>query len=200
MTIENISMEDFKRVLPFSWSKETCYESWQKEWLAAHPEKGQCYVTAKLFQKLFGGKIIKAKDSQNTSHYWNKINDAEYDFTRNQYSADKIFSNQQIINDESFNEREVILERNFFTQVLKDRGFVHVYEWKDEPGMKYEEHAHQGKVSLYIISGSVSFSGDFDKTLITGDRFDVPIGAKHSAIVGPDGCEYIVGEEIEGDS
>ena len=57
MTIENISMEDFKRVLPFSWSKETCYESWQKEWLAAHPEKGQCYVTAKLFQKLFGGKI-----------------------------------------------------------------------------------------------------------------------------------------------
>lgn len=85
-------------------------------------------------------------------------------------------------------------------QQLISEGFAHVYEWKDEPNAEYEEHAHQGKVSLYIISGSVSFSGDFDKTLITGDRFDVPIGAKHSAIVGPDGCEYIVGEEIEGDS
>ncbi len=200
MTIKNISMEDFKRILSLSWSKETCYQPWQKNWSSENPERGQCYVTTKLFQKLFGGEIIKAKDSQNISHYWNKINDTEYDFTRNQYSEDEIFSNQQIVNDESLNEREVILERNFFKQVLRDRGFVSIYEWKDGPNNKYPEHFHKGRVSLHIVSGSVTFSGDFNKTLIAGDRFDVPVGAKHSAIVGPNGCEYIVGEEIEGDS
>lgn len=79
-------------------------------------------------------------------------------------------------------------------------GLTHVYEWKDEPGTQYSEHAHKGHVSLYIVSGSVMFRGDFEKILIAGDRFDVPVGAKHTAIVGPEGCEYIVGEEIEGDS
>ena len=85
-------------------------------------------------------------------------------------------------------------------QQFTSDGFVHMYEWKDEPGAVYPEHAHKGRVCLYIISGSVTFSGDLNKTLVAGDRFDVPVGSKHSAIVGPEGCEYIVGEEIEGDS
>lgn len=92
------------------------------------------------------------------------------------------------------------MNREQLKQQLASEGFTHIYEWKDKPNVKYEEHEHKGKVSLYIISGSVTFSGDFSKTLVAGDRFDVPVGAKHSAIVGPNGCEYIVGEEIEGDS
>ncbi len=90
------------------------------------------------------------------------------------------------------------------TEELKSKliaeGFANVYEWKDEPGTRYESHAHKGKVSMFIISGSVTFSGDFEKTLKMGDRFDVPPGTNHSAIVGPEGCGYVVGEEIEGDS
>jgi quercetin dioxygenase-like cupin family protein len=74
-----------------------------------------------------------------------------------------------------------------------------VYEWQDAPGTTYEEHAHQGKVTLYVTDGSITF--DFEgikKEVVAGERFDVPIGKKHSAIVGPRGAIYIVGEEIEG--
>jgi hypothetical protein len=85
-------------------------------------------------------------------------------------------------------------------QQLRDEGFGHVYEWKDEPNGVYPEHEHKGKVSLFVVSGSVVFSGDISKTLNSGERFDVPIAVKHSAVVGPEGCEWIVGEEIEGDS
>jgi quercetin dioxygenase-like cupin family protein len=83
---------------------------------------------------------------------------------------------------------------------LKDEGFGHVYEWHDEPNTKYEEHAHKGKVSIYVTRGSATFSGDFNVTVKAGERFDVPVGAKHSAVVGPEGCDWVVGEEIEGDS
>ncbi len=86
-------------------------------------------------------------------------------------------------------------------QKLIDEGFVHIYEWKDEGGKSYASHAHKGKVVLYIIQGSIEFTfGDSKQLVHTGDRFDVPPGGVHTAIVGPDGCEYIVGEMIEGDS
>ena len=33
-----------------------------------------------------------------------------------------------------------------------------------------------------------------------GDRFDVIPGKSHTAQVGPNGCRYVVGEMIKGDS
>jgi hypothetical protein len=33
-----------------------------------------------------------------------------------------------------------------------------------------------------------------------GQRLDVPVATEHSATVGSEGCSFIVGEEIEGDS
>ena len=85
-------------------------------------------------------------------------------------------------------------------QKLIDEGFSHVYEWRDEPSTMYPEHSHEGKVSFYITRGFVKFSGDINVSVKAGERFDVPVGAKHSAIIGPEGCDWIVGEEIEGDS
>jgi len=87
-----------------------------------------------------------------------------------------------------------------YEEIFKSEGFTHIYEWKDKPGIKYEEHAHKGKVSLYITAGSVTFSGGINKELKSGERFDVPVGIAHTAIVGLNGCSYIVAEEIEGDS
>lgn len=110
---------------------------------------------------------------------------------------------------------------------LESEGFPSVYEWQDAPGTVYKEHAHKGKVSICITDGSITFDfsgvsqsgrlaqevasslGKSDnlnsfcqkkKELIAPTRFDVPVGAKHSAVVGPKGAIYIVGEEIEGDS
>lgn len=86
-------------------------------------------------------------------------------------------------------------------QKFEKEGFSHVYDWSDVPGTTYEKHAHKGKVSLYVTDGSVLF--DFDgvtREIRAGERFDVPVGKEHTAVVGPHGWIVVVGEEIEGDS
>ena len=84
---------------------------------------------------------------------------------------------------------------------LSSEGFPFVYEWKDEPNVEYGEHAHKGKTVFYVLHGSIEiYLGG--KTLLfkEGDRFDAPVGMQHSAKVGPDGCDYVVGEEFEDDT
>jgi len=97
-----------------------------------------------------------------------------------------------------------------YERKLKLEGFAHVYTWTDEPGVTYPAHAHKGKVSFFVSEGKVSFfvsAGsitmklDNNEVLVqTGERMDVPVGEIHTAVVGPDGCTFVVGEEIEGDS
>lgn len=86
-------------------------------------------------------------------------------------------------------------------QTFEKEGFANVFEWSDTAGTTYPPHVHQGKVSLFVTDGSVSF--DFDgevRAVRAGERFDVPVGKLHAAVVGPDGWIVIVGEEIAGDS
>ena len=84
---------------------------------------------------------------------------------------------------------------------LKVEGFSHVYEWTDEPNTEYEEHSHKGKVSFYVVKGSIVMNiAGVSKMLQVGDRMDVPVGVRHTAKVGPEGCTFIVGEEIKGAS
>ena len=88
-----------------------------------------------------------------------------------------------------------------YIQIFENEGFPSVFEWSDKPGTVYPEHAHAGKVSLFITDGSITFdfSGE-KKELIAPVRFDVPVGVTHSAVVGPHGWIVIVAEEIAGDS
>lgn len=88
-----------------------------------------------------------------------------------------------------------------YIKTFEKEDFASVYEWQDKPGTVYEPHAHKGKVSLYVTDGSITF--DFDgtkKEVAAGQRFDVPVGVTHSAVVGSMGWIVIVAEEIEGDS
>ena len=88
-----------------------------------------------------------------------------------------------------------------YIQKFEDEGFASVYEWQDPAGTVYEEHAHQGKVSLFVTDGSITFDiAGKEQVLKANERFDVPVGVPHSAIVGPQGWIVIVGEELEGDS
>jgi cupin superfamily acireductone dioxygenase involved in methionine salvage len=91
--------------------------------------------------------------------------------------------------------------------ILKKEGFTHVYDWHNEPGTEYPAHVHKGKVAMYIIHGGLTFrftekdhTGQNEVPLHFGARFDVPVGKEHTAKVGEDGCTYVVGEMIEGDS
>lgn len=86
-------------------------------------------------------------------------------------------------------------------QKLTGEGFLHIYEWYDEPGTEYPAHAHAGEVAMYILDGGLTFwFGDEEVALSEGDRFNVPVGKEHTAKVGPQGCRFLVGEMIEGDS
>jgi broad-specificity NMP kinase len=86
------------------------------------------------------------------------------------------------------------------TRILKEE-FPYVYEWKDKPDTKYPLHTHKGKVSWFILVGSITlyFPGE-EKKYLPITRVDIPVGVEHSAAVGSEGCTFIVGEEIEGDS
>lgn len=76
-----------------------------------------------------------------------------------------------------------------------------MYEWSDPAGTVYPPHSHKGKVSLFVTDGSVEFDFSGEKKIIkAGERFDVPVGPQHGAVVGPAGWFVVVGEEIEGDS
>ena len=90
---------------------------------------------------------------------------------------------------------------SYHERVLKEEGFAHVFRWTDAPGIVYPAHEHTGKVALYIERGSVIFNFN-EKSILcrVGDRIDVPPGVTHRALAGSDGCEFVVGEEIEGDS
>jgi hypothetical protein len=93
-----------------------------------------------------------------------------------------------------------VVWKEYLKKVLETEGFPIIYEWHDKPGTVYENHAHQGKVSFYVLEGSVRLFGGIQKVISTGERFDVPVEIEHSAIVLESGCEYIVGQEIEGDA
>ena len=87
------------------------------------------------------------------------------------------------------------------TEQLKNEGFKHIYEWKDAAGITYPEHSHKDKVTLFITEGSIVMNINKKEIFLKkGDRYDVPPRTSHTAIVGQEGCEYVVGEIIEGDS
>ena len=83
-------------------------------------------------------------------------------------------------------------------KILEDEEFASVYEWSDPARTEYPEHAHEGKVTLFVTDGSITidFEGT-EKVLKAGDRFDVPIGKLHTATVGDRGWKVVVGEEFE---
>lgn len=85
------------------------------------------------------------------------------------------------------------------TEIFKNEGFAHVYEWTDASGFEYPRHAHLGRVAYYVLSGGMKITfNDGVKNLVAGDRFDVPVGVLHEALIGQDGCTYLVAEERKG--
>lgn len=64
------------------------------------------------------------------------------------------------------------------------------YRWSNSPGDAYGAHTHPFHKIIYVINGSITFGlpglGE-QVTLQAGDRFDLPPGIVHDAVVGPDG-------------
>jgi hypothetical protein len=86
-------------------------------------------------------------------------------------------------------------------QTLEKEGFLHVYERQDKPGKVYLPHQHQDKVTIIVTEGSLELSIKGEMySLRAGGRIDILPGTEHSATAGLSGCQYVVGEMVEGDS
>jgi quercetin dioxygenase-like cupin family protein len=80
---------------------------------------------------------------------------------------------------------------------FESEGFANTYEWQGKPEMEYPPIVNEGKTSVFVTDGSVTFNFDDEKKEVgQNQRFDIPPGKQHSIIVGPRGCIMIVGEEI----
>ena len=78
---------------------------------------------------------------------------------------------------------------------LQREGFAHTYVWEDTPNAHYPDHTHGKETAHIILNGEmiVRMNGT-STTFRNGDRCDVPANAIHSAIIGPKGCRYLIGE------
>jgi quercetin dioxygenase-like cupin family protein len=79
--------------------------------------------------------------------------------------------------------------------MLQREGFSHCYVWEDEPNARYGVHEHPNETAHAILSGEMTITTDGKpNTHRAGDRCDVPPNVEHSAVMGPLGCRYLVGE------
>lgn len=79
---------------------------------------------------------------------------------------------------------------------LHEEGFSVTYVWRDKPEAFYPDHTHCKLTAHIVIEGQMTLTMDGKaQTYYAGDRCDVPAGAVHSALMGPHGCQYLVGEK-----
>jgi len=78
---------DLEKALDNSWSKFTSSDPFK--WTKDNPSYGQCAVTSLVVQDYLGGEIVWANvmlvDGKEVSHYFNKIDNIEKDFTIKQF-------------------------------------------------------------------------------------------------------------------
>jgi mannose-6-phosphate isomerase-like protein (cupin superfamily) len=79
---------------------------------------------------------------------------------------------------------------------LQSEGFLHTYVWQDGPNVSYSDHTHVQETAHVILEGEMKLTHDgVTRTYAAGERCDVPAGAVHSALMGPRGCRYLIGEK-----
>jgi mannose-6-phosphate isomerase-like protein (cupin superfamily) len=79
---------------------------------------------------------------------------------------------------------------------LQKQGFTHTYVWQDGAEVFYPDHTHDKLTAHVILDGGMKLiMNGKSRTLYPGDRFDIPAGVVHSAIMGPRGCRYLIGEK-----
>jgi len=84
--------------------------------------------------------------------------------------------------------------RSRLEETLLEEGFE-PFAWVDEPGKKYGTHSHPHDESIWVLRGDMTFSVEGRSYhLRPGDRLMLPRHAKHEAVAGPEGCEYLVGQ------
>lgn len=106
-------LEELKKVIEVSWSKETCYPTLQNTWNESNPSTGQCAITVLIVNDFLGGKIMRTM-CNGISHYYNLVNGEVIDLTKDQF--DGIIPNYEIGEERS---REYLLSSSDTTNRYK---------------------------------------------------------------------------------
>jgi quercetin dioxygenase-like cupin family protein len=72
------------------------------------------------------------------------------------------------------------------------------FAWQDPPGASYTPHAHPHDESIWLLEGEISFGIAGDQyTLHAGDRLMLPADTVHTALAGPAGATYVIGQRLD---
>jgi hypothetical protein len=83
-----------------------------------------------------------------------------------------------------------------FEKKLRSEGFSGIFVHRDGPDARYPGHTHGGITAHIVLEGEITITSEGETvTYGPGERFDVPAGAVHSAVIGPSGCRYMIGEK-----
>lgn len=94
------------------WSSET-----SSLWSQNNPARGQCDVTAIVINEFFGGKIFKTF-IEGQSHFYNRIDGVNYDFTATQFKIIPKYLDILADREEIFSSSLQVRQQY---QVLRDR-------------------------------------------------------------------------------
>jgi quercetin dioxygenase-like cupin family protein len=67
---------------------------------------------------------------------------------------------------------------------------LHPQRWSNAPGDTYDAHVHAYDKVLYVVEGEITFALPEEGQQIVlqaGDRFELPAGVLHEAVVGSQG-------------
>jgi hypothetical protein len=91
-----MELEEVKNILENAWCKETAHSSAWESYEQKPKSTGQCAVTTLVVNDYFGGEIIRGYATvYKISHYWNRINGVDVDFTRDQFDPNVQFDDVQ---------------------------------------------------------------------------------------------------------
>jgi len=114
-------MQEFKKLIFQSFSKETCYSKVKHLWSDENPTLGHCALVSALFYEKFGGDICKI-NVNGIAHYFNVFDEQIYDFTSEQFKSEIDYINYEIKNyenlflNEEFKERYEMFKRKMEEQ------------------------------------------------------------------------------------
>ena len=78
-----MDLKTLRALLEVAWCAETAYGDWNPR----VPSLNQCYVTALVVQKYFGGKLPSCKMTDGDTHCWNILPDGVHvDLTEDQFN------------------------------------------------------------------------------------------------------------------
>ncbi len=87
------------------------------------------------------------------------------------------------------------MTENELAAQLQREGFRHTYVWEDGPNTTYPDHKHPLQTANIVLTGEVTITVDGkSRTYRPSDRCDIAANTTHSAVMGPLGCRYLVGE------